>query len=406
MAGRKKTETVEAEVVETAVVPAGKMEFRLINPTEDGFLRRIQWNKEELEAAVRAKIAGYENVVYTEENIKAAKNDRAELNKLIKAIEERRKQVKNIINEPYAVFEAELKEITALINEPVALIDQQVKAFEEKQKEEKKAAIKATYDENIGDLAEVLPFEKIFDSRYLNQTYKLATAQKEIVDKIDTVKTDLETIDSLDSKYKLNAKDVYIKTLDLSKALAENKRLADLEEKLEADKRRKAEEEAERKRQEEIRKQKEAEEQAKREAEEEERKAAEAKKAQKAGISLAVDIRGAVLSDLNDTEMTVLFGNLLENAYEAAGNQGFIELRVDVNEHSGMTVIEEKNSYLGEIKKDKAGKLITSKNKEEHGIGMQSIEKIVRRHEGVYIYDFDKNTHIFRSKIALPDRKC
>lgn len=71
MAGRKKTETVEAEVVETAVVPAGKMEFRLINPTEDGFLRRIQWNKEELEAAVRAKIAGYENVVYTEENIKA-----------------------------------------------------------------------------------------------------------------------------------------------------------------------------------------------------------------------------------------------------------------------------------------------------------------------------------------------
>ena len=278
MAGRKKTETVEAEVVETAVVPAGKMEFRLINPTEDGFLRRIQWNKEELEAAVRAKIAGYENVVYTEENIKAAKNDRAEPNKLIKAIEERRKQVKNIINEPYAVFEAELKEITALINEPVALIDQQVKAFEEKQKKEKKAAIKATYDENIGDLTEVLPFEKIFDSRYLNQTYKLATAQKEIVDKIDTVKTDLETIDSLDSKYKLNAKDVYIKTLDLSKALAENKRLADLEEKLEADKRRKAEEEAERKRQEEIRKQKEAEEQAKREA--------EAKKAQEAAAEV------------------------------------------------------------------------------------------------------------------------
>lgn len=303
MAGRKKTETVEAEVVETAVVPAGKMEFRLINPTEDGFLRRIQWNKEELEAAVRAKIAGYENVVYTEENIKAAKNDRAELNKLIKAIEERRKQVKNTINKPYAVFEAELKEITALINEPVALIDQQVKAFEEKQKEEKKAAIKATYDENIGDLAEVLPFEKIFDSRYLNQTYKLATAQKEIVDKIDTVKTDLETIDSLDSKYKLNAKDVYIKTMDLSKALA------DLEEKLEADKRRKAEEEAERKRQEEIRKQKEAEEQAKREAEEEERKAAEAKKAQEAA------------AEVEQTEPQSEIGKVIESIERSAFSQ-------------------------------------------------------------------------------------
>lgn len=283
MAGRKKTETVEAEVVETAVVPAGKMEFRLINPTEDGFLRRIQWNKEELEAAVRAKIAGYENVVYTEENIKAAKNDRAELNKLIKAIEERRKQVKNIINEPYAVFEAELKEITALINEPVALIDQQVKAFEEKQKEEKKAAIKATYDENIGDLAEILPFEKIFDSHYLNQTYKL------------------------------NAKDVYIKTLDLSKALAENKRLADLEEKLEADKRRKAEEEAERKRQEEIRKQKEAEEQAKREAEEEERKAAEAKKAQEAA------------AEVEQTEPQSEIGKVIESIERSAFAQAVAE---------------------------------------------------------------------------------
>lgn len=285
MAGRKKTETMEAEVVETTeVVPAGKMEFRLINPTEDGFLRRIQWNKEELETAVRAKIASYENVVYTEENIKAAKSDRAELNKLIKAIEDRRKQVKKIINEPYAIFESELKEILALINEPVGLIDQQVKAFEEKQKEEKKAAIKATYDENIGDLADVLPFEKIFDIRYLNQTFKLATAQEEVKGKIDTVKTDLETIDSLDSKYKLNAKDVYIKTLDLSRALAENKRLADLEEKLEAEKKRKEEEEAERIRQEEIRKQKEAEEKAKREAEEAARQEAQKKEFQEPAV--------------------------------------------------------------------------------------------------------------------------
>lgn len=286
MAVEKKNETVEAEVVETAVVPAGKMEFRLINPTEDGFLRHIQWNKEELETAVRAKIASYENVVYTEENIKTAKSDRAELNKLIKAIEDRRKQVKKIINEPYTMFESELKEIIALINEPVGLIDKQVKAYEEKQKKEKKASIKATYDENIEDLVEVLPFERIFDNRYLNQTFKLATAQAEIKDKIDRVKTDLETIDSLDSKYKLNAKDVYIKTLDLSKALAENKRLADLEEKLEADKRRKAEEEAERKRQEEIIKQREAEEQAKREAEEAERKATEAQQAQEVAVEV------------------------------------------------------------------------------------------------------------------------
>lgn len=273
MAGRKKAapETVEAEVVnEVAVAQPEKMEFRLINPTEDGFLRVIKWNKEELEAAVRHKIAAYQNVVYTEDNMKQAKADRAELNKLTKAIEERRKMVKKIINEPYEVFEAELKEILALIQEPVGIIDRQVKAFEDQQKEEKKKNIRSAYDEVIGDLGQVLPFEKVFDSRYLNQTYKLTTAQSDIKEKVEKVRTDLETIDSLESKYKLNAKDVYIKTLDLSKALAENKRLSDLEEKLEAEKRRKAEEEAERKRLAEERKKAEEE---KAKAEEEKRKA-------------------------------------------------------------------------------------------------------------------------------------
>ena len=38
-------------------VQEGKMEFRLINPTEDGFLRRIQWNKEELEGPMIENMA-------------------------------------------------------------------------------------------------------------------------------------------------------------------------------------------------------------------------------------------------------------------------------------------------------------------------------------------------------------
>lgn len=249
MAGKKKVtqETAEGQVVsEVPAVQSDKMEFRLINPTEDGFLRVIKWNKEELEAAVKQKIASYENVVYTEDNMKQAKEDRAELNNLIKAIEERRKMVKKIVNEPYDIFEKELKDVSSIIQKTIATIDGQVKAFENQQKEEKRKSIQAAYDEVIGDLVQVLPFEKVFDNRYLNQTYKLATAQADIKAKVEKVRTDLETIDSLESKYKLNAKDVYIKTLDLSKALAENKRLSDLEEKLEIEKRRKAE--AERKR--------------------------------------------------------------------------------------------------------------------------------------------------------------
>lgn len=248
----------QAEVIET---PTEKMEFRLINPTEGGFLTHIEWNREELERAVRAKVAEYEGIAYTEDTVKAAKKDRAELNNLLKAIGERRKKVKSIISKPYDDFEAELKEVTALIEKQSDEIDSQIKAFEEKQKKEKKRKIEEAYDGAIGELRAVLPFEKVFNQRFLNQTFKLEVAISEIQQKIEQVKTDLGTIESMCGKYALNAKDVYVQTLDLSKALAEEKRLKELEEKLEADR---------------IRKEKEDEERRKAEAE---RKAAEAEKA-------------------------------------------------------------------------------------------------------------------------------
>ena len=102
MAGEEKQLVVE----ETTVVP-GKMEFRLISPTESNFLKHIEWNKEELLAAVRSKVALYEGIVYTEETVKTAKNDRAELNNLVKAIDERRKKVKEVINQPSVAFDFE-----------------------------------------------------------------------------------------------------------------------------------------------------------------------------------------------------------------------------------------------------------------------------------------------------------
>ncbi|MDO5146113.1 MAG: DUF1351 domain-containing protein [Eubacteriales bacterium] len=243
-------EMVRAETVEA---PPAKMEFRLINPTEAGFLKHIEWNKEELEAAVRAKVDSYKGIVYTEDTLKSAKADRAELNNLLKAIEDRRKKVKEIINQPYADFEKELKSVTALIKSQTEEIGKQIDSFEDRQREEKKQKIQEAYDLAIGDLKEVLPFTKVFDPRYLNKTYKLNTAISEVNARIEKVKRDLETIESVCGKYALNAKDVYVRTLDLSKALAEEKRLKELEEKLEAERIRKEKEAEERRKDEEQR---------------------------------------------------------------------------------------------------------------------------------------------------------
>lgn len=116
-------------------------------------------------------------------------------------IDERRKKVKEVINQPYAEFEKELKEITDLIKKQSAEIDEQVKAFETAEKEEKRAKIMEAYEKAVGNLAEILPFSKVFDQRYLNKTCKLESAIADVQKKIEQVKTDLETIESVCGKY-------------------------------------------------------------------------------------------------------------------------------------------------------------------------------------------------------------
>lgn len=220
-----------------------KMEIRLVNPTEDGFLQKIDWNKAELEANVRSIVEAYQGLVYTEDTVSDAKNDRAALRKLLNEIEDRRKLVKKKCMEPYEVFENDLKDVTVLIKEQISIIDGQVKEYENGVKEEKKARLQDVYAETIGELAEVLPFERVFETQYLNVSFKESKAATEIQEKIQRVKSDLAAIDALDSKYKLNAKDVYVRTLDMSQAMAENARLIKFEEQMEADRKRKAEEE-------------------------------------------------------------------------------------------------------------------------------------------------------------------
>ena len=54
-----------------------KMELRLINPNESGFLQHIEWNSEEIRKQVQMMMSAYTDVVYTEDTMKAAKDDSA-----------------------------------------------------------------------------------------------------------------------------------------------------------------------------------------------------------------------------------------------------------------------------------------------------------------------------------------
>ena len=60
------------------------------DPVQGNFLKEISWNKEEFRKKVSEIAARYDGLTYTEDQIKAAKADRASLNAMKKAISDRR----------------------------------------------------------------------------------------------------------------------------------------------------------------------------------------------------------------------------------------------------------------------------------------------------------------------------
>ncbi len=207
---------------------ADELSLVIKNPNEGEFLKHIEWNKEQFMELVASMTEQYEGVTYTDEQIKIAKSDRATLNAMKKAISDRRIQVKKAVMEPYTKFETEVAEVVALIDKPIAMIDSQIKEYDERVKNEKKQALKEYFEEIAADLEGVLTFDRVFDQRYLNATVSLSKAKTDIKDKVERVNTDLNTLDSLDAEYRMFARDVYVRTLDVSQAMAEISRLQEL----------------------------------------------------------------------------------------------------------------------------------------------------------------------------------
>lgn len=220
-----------------------ELTLRINSPVESELGRKLEWNKDEFMELVASITEQYEGLTYTEDQIKEAKIDRARLNAMKKAISDRRIQVKKAVMEPYTKFEAEVSEVTALIDKPIAMIDGQIKEYEDRTKEEKKATLKKHFEEIAADLEGILTFDRVFDQRYLNVSVSLNKAKADIQEKVDRVHTDLKSLEGFcEEKYLNIAKDAYIRTLNVSDALAEVRRLQEFDRKAEEERLRREEE--------------------------------------------------------------------------------------------------------------------------------------------------------------------
>lgn len=187
--------------------------------------KTIDFNFEELKVQLASSLELYTGLVVTEDGIKGAKEDRAKLNKLREALEAKRKEVKKECMAPYTDFEAKVKELVGLIDQPIAAIDAQLKEYEEKRRAEKRAAVKEIYDNTIGTLYPLLPFEKVWQDTWYNTGMSMKKIRDAIIEAEAKAASDLEVLATVESEFAEAVKLKYLETLDLSAALAERARL-------------------------------------------------------------------------------------------------------------------------------------------------------------------------------------
>lgn len=193
----------------------------------------IKFNFEELKQEVIAKCSLYESMVYTEDQIKDAKADKASLNKLKKALNDERLRLEREYMKPFESFKSQVKELCTLIDKPVALIDKQITAAEDKRKADKRVEI-GSYFVTL-DRPEWLKLERIFNEKWLNTTYKLQDVTAELDMTVTMINNNVATLNDL-PEFGFEALEEYKRTLDFNKALLEGQRLADIQKRKEAQK--------------------------------------------------------------------------------------------------------------------------------------------------------------------------
>ena len=119
-------------------------------------------------------------------------------------------------------------------------------------------------------------------------------------------------------------------------------------------------------------------------------------------ISLITDVRTGCVDFLSEYDLTALFSNLLDNAVDAAKNipKSFIELNISAHSHNSIVI-----SMVNSCKKDpftRSHRLTsTKKDKQNHGYGMKSIERVIKKYNGNSRFYFNQESCTFHAVIIL-----
>ena len=193
--------------------------FDVVVGTEVG---KITFNLDGLKAEIAEKTEIYKNLIVTKDTLDVTKKDLAMLRKGRKELNDKKIEIKKTFMTPYIEFEDEVKEGLGLFDAAIDNLDKQVKEFEEEKRDAKKNHCREVYKETVGDMADFIPFERIFNEKWLNATAKDKDVKDAVESEVIRVKNDLNAIHALGSEIEEECIEAYKIAGTLTAAIQRN----------------------------------------------------------------------------------------------------------------------------------------------------------------------------------------
>ena len=143
-----------------------------------------EYNK--LVAYVKAIETQYSQYKVTPDNLKSAKETRARLNNLKKALNDKKIEIVKSIDQPVNHFKSQISDLTNPIDQVSKSISDQVKEYEDNAKKQREVKLRAEIDKWC-QAAGVDPSQIIFNPKWLNKTASFAATENEVAQQISAL---------------------------------------------------------------------------------------------------------------------------------------------------------------------------------------------------------------------------
>lgn len=195
----------------------------------------IEWNQyKDLKRQAEELAENILTVEVNEENIKHSKTLLAQVNKRCKELDDRRIKIKNVMMEPYKLFEAQVKEIVGIVKEADEVVRKQVRQLEEEERQQKQALLEDLFNKRLVHYSfrDLFSFSDFLKPKHLNKTTTVDSVEREMIEFFEKIAREMHAIEQMP-----NGKSVlrfYLETKDLAQALTKQHQKEEQERRIEA----------------------------------------------------------------------------------------------------------------------------------------------------------------------------